>query len=614
MPPSGTAPPQGGPQSGGPPAAPPAPPPPATFPPTSAVQPPPIQKEAPKKTRVIVDRPDIELLAPENVIFDPNCDWTDPAQNSQYVRIARPMSADEAWLFCTKAQGPGKKIPFFNIPLETFKTRAAPQTGPSDSIATRVARQDGKDPIMMTSGAFGRVWLYEWFMKIAGTDYTFWSIATDVMISRPVPVADAYPEQGGARPITIGYGSIEAFRPYPTSPVESWAPIQAELNDSVNLRLDHLKQIVAPPAVVKRGADVDLKAVQKRGADRIIMVTNADDVTWPQIPDIPASAAQQDAQLNSDFDSLAGVMNMGSVQTNRQLNETVGGMNLLSGDANSMAEFDLSVWSETWVEPTIAQILKCIEYYESDETILATAGEKAGLFERFGISDITDTMLMAESSISLKVGVGSANLPMQKLQKFQAAAATVMQILQPAIAAGVCKAPVPNVPEIVNTVFGAAGFHDGGDRFFINIGGSEGEAPPDPAAQAAAQEADVKRANIAMQEKKIAVDAQVKQAQIQQKDRDNAVKVQIEKMRAEAETRKNIMTLAHGRGTQAEEHAHARGLQAEDHAHQKQQGQQSMMMKMFQGSPGVQGQGGQGQPNPGAPPQSAQAQPQGLAA
>src|SRR5208283_3204348 len=108
--------------------------------------------------------------------------------------------------------------------------------------ATRVARQDGKDPIMMTSGAFGRVWLYEWFMKIAGTDYTFWSIATDVMISRPVPVADAYPEQGGARPITIGYGSIEAFRPYPTSPVESWAPIQAELNDSVNLRLDHLKQ------------------------------------------------------------------------------------------------------------------------------------------------------------------------------------------------------------------------------------------------------------------------------------------------------------------------------------------------------------------------------------
>src|SRR5208337_955038 len=177
MPPSGTAPPQGGPQSGGPPAAPPAPPPPATFPPTSAVQPPPIQKEAPKKTRVIVDRPDIELLAPENVIFDPNCDWTDPAQNSQYVRIARPMSADEAWLFCTKAQGPGKKIPFFNIPLETFKTRAAPQTGPSDSIATRVARQDGKDPIMMTSGAFGRVWLYEWFMKIAGTDYTFWSIA-----------------------------------------------------------------------------------------------------------------------------------------------------------------------------------------------------------------------------------------------------------------------------------------------------------------------------------------------------------------------------------------------------------------------------------------------------
>jgi hypothetical protein len=74
------------------------------------------------------------------------------------------------------------------------------------------------------------------------------------MLSTPVQTADAYPEQGGARPVVIGFGAIEAFRPYPMSPVESWQPLQLELNDQANLRLDHLKQCIAPPALVKRGA------------------------------------------------------------------------------------------------------------------------------------------------------------------------------------------------------------------------------------------------------------------------------------------------------------------------------------------------------------------------
>jgi hypothetical protein len=83
----------------------------------------------------------------------------------------------------------------------------------------------------MVNGTFGRVWLYEWFMRIAGADYTFWTLGIQRMLSTPVLTADAYPEQGGARPIVIGLGAVEAFRPYPMSPVESWQPLQLELND-----------------------------------------------------------------------------------------------------------------------------------------------------------------------------------------------------------------------------------------------------------------------------------------------------------------------------------------------------------------------------------------------
>ena len=176
------------------------------------------------------------------------------------------MSADDAWLLVSRSQGQSKKIPFIDTPIEVFRSAVSPTSGPSDSIASRVARNEGTDPLMMVSGTFGRVWLYEWYMRIAGADYTFWTLGITRMLSKPVLTADAYPEQDGARPIVIGLGAVEAFRPYPMSPVESWQPLQLELNDQVNLRLDHLKQCVSPPSLVKRGADVDLNAIQKRGA------------------------------------------------------------------------------------------------------------------------------------------------------------------------------------------------------------------------------------------------------------------------------------------------------------------------------------------------------------
>jgi hypothetical protein len=557
----------------------------------ASIQPPPFEPEKPQKTRIIEDRPDIALIPPENVIFDPNCDWTDPAQSAQYLRIAWPMSADEAWLMVSQAQGQGKKIPFLDTPIEVFRSAVSPTAGPSDSIAARVARNEGTDPAMMVTGTFGRVWPYEWYIRIAGKDYTFWTLGISRMLSKPVLTADAYPEQGGARPLVIGLGAIEAFRPYPMSPVESWQPLQHELNDQVNLRLDHLKQCVSPPAMIKRGADVDLKAVQKRGADRIIMITNQGDVEWAQIPDIPQSAAQQDAQLNSDFDSLAGIMNMGTVQTNRQLNETVGGMNLLAGDASSTSEFDLSIETETWVGPVLNQVMKLEEYYESDETVLAIAGEKARLFQRFGMSDITDDLLMAQTSLTIKVGVGAANLPMQRLQKFQMAAQTVGGILQPFVAAQVIKPPIPNVEEIINTVFGAAGFRDGGDRFFVDLGGSQGQTP-DPKTLAMLGEQDVKRQANMISAQKIQEDSKVKMAQLAQKDRQDQAKLELERMRAHAEVAKNIMQTGHDRGKQAADHVHQLHTQSKDHAHQARTAQNSDLMKLFGGGGGGQS-GGQ---------------------
>jgi hypothetical protein len=42
-----------------------------------------------------IDRPDCQLIPPENCTIDPACDWTNPAQDSAYFIIRWPMRIDE---------------------------------------------------------------------------------------------------------------------------------------------------------------------------------------------------------------------------------------------------------------------------------------------------------------------------------------------------------------------------------------------------------------------------------------------------------------------------------------------------------------------------------------
>lgn len=85
----------------------------------------------------------------------------------------------------------------------------------------------------------------------------------------------------------------------------------------------------------------------------------------------------------------------------------------------------------------------------------------------------------------VNVGIGASD-PMQKIAKIQAAADTTGKVLAPWIENGQLQGKVePNVREIINEVFGAAGFQDGGDRFFIihddpNQPPQQPQQPPDP--------------------------------------------------------------------------------------------------------------------------------------
>jgi hypothetical protein len=483
------------------------------------------------KTFITADRPDVLNIAPENIIFDPNCEWTRPAQTSKYLVVRYPMPLYEILeqMEPNEFAGRPKWIPHTREELEAL----ASGTAPNDAQTVRNARSGGADGNQNSlTGSNRIVWVYENFLCINGEDYNFWSIGTQKLLSIPQPTRKAYPCFNGERPYAIGFGAIETHRPLPMAPAESWQQLQQEANDITNLRLDQMKQVVTPVTKVRRGRQVDLEQVFRRGQDTALMVMDMEDIEFDRPPDVPPSAMQEQNVLNNDFDELAGTFSNSSVQSNRELNDTVGGMKLMTQGANSLTEFDLRVWIETWVEPVLWQLIRLEQFYESDTKILALAGQKAELVERFGMNEITDQLLMQDVTVRVAAGLGTAD-PMQKLEKLAGVTKTVMETLMPFVEIGAIRV-APKADEIINEAYGAAGWKNAAERFWEIIPVDPNAPDPAMQQQQAQMQAEQEQAAAQMQMEAEQADKQM-QMEAEQASEQRALEAEQAAMQMQAE-------------------------------------------------------------------------------
>jgi hypothetical protein len=432
------------------------------------------QKQTRKRIKWIpeVDRPDSDLIPPENYIIDPAAEWTNPAQSASYLIIKWPMRWDE---IRTRQEAPYN--PWHNIDRNSLVGSSNATRAEQEAI--RRSRESGIDRMdeSNTGYEFQVIWVYEVYMKVDGEDWTFFSAGDQQYLTDPRPVREVYPEQFGERPLVMGYGNLEAHRIFPMSAVESWQPLQLELNDIRNLALDMTKQNVMPITKVKRGRQIDLDQVKRRSSGSAIIVTDEKDVTWEQPPQLSQAVPMMTRDLELEFDDLAAQFNAGTTENNNALSRTLGGLKLVSGSANAVQEYDIRVWINTWAEPVIAQIVRLEQYYESDPVILGIAGDRAQLLQKFGIDKVTDELLEKEVLVRVSVGLGAGD-PDTRLNKFMQAT----QIAAPLLAqtkefqSGSWKL---SAEAIMDEVFGAAGYADGGKRF-IEVGQPD---PQNPMAQ-----------------------------------------------------------------------------------------------------------------------------------
>lgn len=502
--------------------------------------------------RVVKDRPMIELIPIENVGMDPAAPWYDPAQLGRWFYVRYPMGLSDVRAMMKSGAKPDGQNPapetgwLQDVPDELLLKGRIEE----DRSGSRRVREGGADRYMdaKSTGDLDIVWIQENFVRIDGVDWHFWSIGRHGYISKVRPVYEAYPEYEGERPYTFGVTQIDTHRVFPMSPVESWQPLQLELNDITNLRQDTLKRAIAPLAKVKRGTNVDLTQVQRRGQpDAMLLVNSMDDVAFEQTPGPSGAAYTETSVNNSMFDELAGVFSTSSVQSNRQLNETVGGMRMMSGAANAVSEFDLRMWVETWVERVLRQVAHLIRYHESDEKILALAGQRARVWQRYQYMPSLSDFDQCEVTLRVNCGVGALD-PMQRLAKLKMAGEMIAPMMPIMQAEGI----TPNVEAFIEEVFGHAGFKDG--RRFFKFGEKPQDPGPPPEVQKFMAEMDLKQKALAAKLQETEMRLRSEEARNHE---DNTTALQVAQIRSKTDIAKSAVGVHQAREERAHQTASA---------------------------------------------------------
>lgn len=420
--------------------------------------------------KIIKDKPEIVLIAPENFRFNVGCDWRDPVGTSDFNIELIPMLAGDVLDQMDKID-PKSGEPVWT-PYTLSQVLAAGQySGASDGEAVRQARS-GKARTEADTAHNGNessvVWVHMNVIRERGQDYVFWTLGDSLMLTEPLPIEELYPL---GRPHKMGTSNVEAHRAYPASSAEQGSSLQESINDITNQRHDNVKLALNKRYFIKRQSQggIDLQALMRNTPGGGVMLDNVDDVKVVETNDVTSSSYSEQDRLSVEMDELLGNFSQGSVLNNRKLNETVGGMNIMSSGANAIQELSIRVFIETWVLPVVRDITKLVQMYETDEAIMSVAANQAGLLKEYRETVMTDEMLRQDLLISVNVGMGHTN-PSQKVEKMSLALNTVMGL--PQMAARI------NEEEIAKEVFSYVGFADGAR--FIKPEEELPEQQPDP--------------------------------------------------------------------------------------------------------------------------------------
>jgi len=401
----------------------------------------------------IKDKPAVDLLPIENIRMSPNANWKDPVNSSPYFIIITPTFVGDVmekidageWREYT----PGQLISSASDLLE------------SDTVKrSRInKREDVPRETDNAEDEFNIVQIHENFIRYRGQEFVYYTAGTTLLLSDPELLSEAYPHViNNNRPIRCGRTSVEPHNVFCTSLPERVEGAQIAANEIANQRKDNVELAMNKRTFAMRKSGVDFHTLMRNIPGSTILMDHLDAIKQEDVRDVTSSSYQEQHMINADFDEQAGSFSNSSVSTNRQMNDSVGGMNLMKGDSNTMTEYQLRIFVETWVEPVSGDITEMVKFYEDDDVIQRITGDETLNHEAFANTDIMP---------QVSAGFGATD-PQQKIQKLMLGLKTMFEIKPEYMQ------QLDGV-EIGKEIFGALGYNDG-SRFINEM--EEGDEDP----------------------------------------------------------------------------------------------------------------------------------------
>lgn len=396
----------------------------------------------------ISDKPCVKLIPIENIRIDAAADWTDPVNTSPFFIEMMPMYIMD--VRDKVAQGEWLEVGDEEL-MAACDNR-------NDS--TRAARQNGRqDPTNSDSkSVLGHevVWVQRHIHRHNGEDWEFYMLGDQRLLSVPVPLKQNVLH--GLRPYVIGCCILEAHRVFPTSVAALGKGLQEETNEVANQRIDNVKFVLNKKWFVKRGKDADIGGLVRNVPGGVVMLDDpVNDVREISFPDVTSSAYEEQSRIDNDMNDLLGNFSAGQVMADHGIAGPARNMQLLSQSSGTLVEYLLRTYVETFIQPILRQLVLLEQNYETDEVLIGIAAKDADVFQRFGVDQVTDTMLEQELSLNVNVGMGATD-PQLKLQKFVGAINMFVEMMSK-------KVPGINMQEVGKEIFGHLGYRDG-SRFF----------------------------------------------------------------------------------------------------------------------------------------------------
>jgi hypothetical protein len=498
------------------------------------------QEEAPQLTAPVgpelpkpyVDKPVMDLVPIENMRIDPSANWMDPINSSPYVIHLIPMYVMD--IEAKMESGEWKR-------MSTAQIQSAME---SSSDSTRTARQkDRDDPQSGENRAYEEidiVWVQRHIHRDRhDQDWEFYTLSDVAMLTPARKLKDVVFH--GKRPYVMGTFIVEAHKAFASGVPQLGKGLQDEANEIVNQRLDNVKFAMNKRWFAKRGKDVDVGALVRNVAGSVTMMDDpTNDVREITTQDVTASAYEEQNRVNLDFDELTGNFNPASLIANGGGQAPARNMALLNQSNGTLVEYGIRAFVETFIQPCLRQMVLLEQEYETDRVILSLAGKNAQLFQRFGIDEVTDEMLMQELSLEVNVGMGATD-PAQKLQKFLTGMTSYSNILKTA-------PPGLNPVEVGKEIFAHLGYRDP-TRFFTT---------DNPQV-------------VQLQEQLQAMGAQLAEANKKLTDKETQQVVGLQKTRETNETKKQVATIQENAANTRAVAIHMRTLLSEHNAREHEQ-------------------------------------------